>query len=417
MTDALVSFAWIAAAGLLAPVLSFLTGKRVPAVVFLLILGVVIGPFGLELAHDGEAIELISELGLGMLFLLAGMEINPALLKSRQGGHALATWVLCAVLSFAGAMALTDGDAGIAIVLAIALTSTALGTLLPIIKQDGLTDTPVGNSVLVHGAIGELAPVLAMAVLLSARSTLATAVVLVVFFVIALLIAVLPRTVRTLVPAVGWAIRDGAGSTNQTVIRSIVLVLAVLMAVAAVFELDVVLGAFAAGIILRQLLPDRYRGQIESQLEVISYGLLIPAFFVISGMAIDTAVITDRPWFLLGIPVLILVTRGLPLFLRELWTPTGSGLSDWRSKLQLSLYAATGLPIIVAVTGVATSSGILGDEEASLLVAGGALTVLFFPVLASAVGPSPVQDEDATQNQQPSRQSAEQANVQADERT
>lgn len=408
MTDVLVSFAWIAAAGLLAPILAFLTGKRVPAVVFLLVLGVLIGPYGLELAQDGDAIELLSELGLGMLFLLAGLEISPALLKSREGGHALATWVLCIVLSFGGAVALTGGDMGIAVVLAIALTSTALGTLLPILKQADLTATPVGNSVLIHGAIGELGPVLAMAILLSTRSTWVTAVLLVAFFAIALLIALLPRTVRAVVPAVGWAIRDGAGSTNQTVIRSIVLVLAVLMAVAAVFELDVVLGAFAAGIILRQLVPAENRHGLESQLEVIGYGLLIPAFFVVSGMGIDTGVITDRPWFLLAIPALILVTRGLPVFLREMWTPTGSELSGWREKLQVSLYAATGLPIIVAVTGVATSSGLLGSEEASLLVAGGALTVLVFPLLAAMVGPSrkkagsdgaaPAADTDDTDN-------------------
>ncbi|HIW90293.1 MAG TPA: cation:proton antiporter [Candidatus Corynebacterium avicola] len=388
MTDVLVSFAWIAAASLLAPILAFLTGKRVPAVVFLIFLGVLIGPYGLELAQDGDAIELLRELGLGMLFLLAGLEISPSLLKSKEGGHALATWMLCALLSFGGAVALTGGDVGVAIVLAIALTSTALGTLLPILKQSGLTDTSVGNSVLIHGAIGELGPVLAMAVLLSTRSTWTTAVLLLAFFAIALLIALLPRTVRAVVPVVGWAIRDGAGSTNQTIIRSIVLALAVLMAVAAVFELDVVLGAFAAGIILREIVPAENRHGLESQLEVMGYGLLIPTFFVVSGMDIDTSVVIEQPWFLLAIPVLILVTRGLPVFLREMWTPTGSDLSGWREKLQVSLYSATGLPIIVAVTGIAVNSELIGDEEASLLVAGGALTVLVFPLLASAVGPS-----------------------------
>ncbi|WP_420097944.1 cation:proton antiporter [Corynebacterium sp.] len=388
MTDALVSFAWIAAAGLLAPVLAFLTGKRVPAVVFLLILGLVIGPFGAGLAGNGEAVDLLRELGLGLLFLLAGMEINPSMLKSREGGHALVTWVLCLVLSFGGAMVLTSGDAGVSVVLGIALTSTALGTLMPILKQNDLSGTPVGNSVMIHGAIGELAPVIAMAVLLSARTTWASAAVLAVFFVIALIVALVPRTVRTLTPWIGWAIRDGAGSTNQTVIRSVVLMLAVLMAVAAVFDLDVVLGAFATGIILHQIVPDDYRPGLEKQMETVGYGVFIPVFFVTSGMAIDTGVIAERPWFVLGIVPVILLTRGMPVFLREMWTRTGSELQGWREKLEMSLYAATGLPIIVAVTGVATSSGIIGQQEASLLVAGGALTVLIFPLVAPLIGPS-----------------------------
>lgn len=398
MTDALVSFAWIAGAGLLAPVLSFLTGKRVPAVVFLLVLGLVIGPFGVGLASDGEAVDLLRELGLGFLFLLAGLEINPSMLKSREGGNALATWILCLVLSFVGAVLLTSGQTDVAVVLAIALSSTALGTLMPILKQNGLTGTPVGNSVTIHGAIGELAPVIAMAVLLSARTTWASAVVLAVFFVVAAVVAVLPRTVHRLVPAVGWALRDGAGSTNQTVIRSVVLMLAILMAVAAVFDLDVVLGAFATGIILHQIVPDKLLPPLESQLEVVGYGVFIPVFFVTSGMAVDTGVIADHPWFVLAVVPVILLTRGMPIFLRELWTPTGSALTTWRQKLEMSLYSATGLPIIVAVTGVATSSGILDQDDASLLVAGGALTVLIFPLVAPLVGEkSPEGTQEETQ--------------------
>lgn len=396
MTDALVSFAWIAAAGLLAPVLAFLTGKRVPAVVFLLVLGLVIGPFGGELASNGEAVDLMRELGLGLLFLLAGMEINPSMLKSRQGGHALSTWVLCLVLSFGGAMLLTSGDAGVSIVLGIALTSTALGTLMPILKQNSLSSTPIGDSVMIHGAIGELAPVIAMAVLLSTRTTWASAAVLAAFFVVAIVVALVPRTVRTLTPWIGWAIRDGAGSTNQTVIRSVVLMLAVLMAVAAVFDLDVVLGAFATGIILHQIVPDAYRPGLEEQMETIGYGVFIPVFFVTSGMAIDTGVIADRPWFVLAVVPIIFLTRGMPIFLRELWTDTGSELEGWQEKLEMSLYSATGLPIIVAVTGVATASGIIGQEEASLLVAGGALTVLIFPLIAPAVGTPRRKDTTST---------------------
>ncbi|HJG47067.1 cation:proton antiporter [Corynebacterium variabile] len=388
MTDTLIPFAWIAAAGLLAPVLSFATSKKVPAVVFLIILGVLIGPFGLELTTDSEAIDLVRELGLGMLFLLAGMELAPSDLKGKEGRNAILTWIICALLAFGATMALTGGETGTATVLAIALTSTALGTLLPIIRQQGLSGTPVGNSVMIHGAVGELAPVMAMALLLSARTTWATAVILVIFFAVALVIALLPRTVRRVVPWVGWAIRDGVGSTNQTVVRTIVVMLAALMAVASIFELDVVLGAFAGGIIVRQIVPDSALPDLTEKLEVLGYGLFIPAFFVTSGMGIDTGVIGDRPWFLLGLIPVILIARGLPVLLRELGGHTGSSLQGWREKLQLSLYAATGLPIIVAVTEVATSSGLLAEEEASLLVAAGALTVAVFPMVADAVGPT-----------------------------
>lgn len=381
MTDALVSFAWIAAAALLAPVLSSLTRRRIPAVVFLLVLGAVIGPFGLGLASESEAISLLHELGLGLLFLLAGMEINPSSLKSREGKHAAGTWLVSMLLCFGAAHLFTGGNTSMSIVIAIALTSTALGTLLPILKQNGLTGTPVGNSVMIHGAVGELAPVLAMAVLLSARSTWVTAAVLILFFLVAVVVALLPRTVRWM-PRVGRALREGIGSTNQTAMRTFVLILAILMAVAAVFDLDVVLGAFAAGFILREIVPGDLLHDVEKELDVVGYGVFIPAFFVTSGMAIDSSVLVSQPVFILVLVLTILVFRGLPVFLSETLLRTGSSLNGWRQRLEMSLYSSTGLPIIVAVTSVATSADIISQEDASVFVAAGALTVLIFPLSA-----------------------------------
>ena len=61
------------------------------------------------------------------------------------------------------------------------------------------------------------------------------------------------------------------------------------------------------------------------------------------------------------------------------------GVDHRAQKAQLALYSAAGLPIIVAVTEVATSSGLLEESTASLLVAGGALTVLLFPLWALGI--------------------------------
>lgn len=384
LAQSLVWFSWIMAVAVVAPLLSHLTANRIPAVVFLLLGGVAIGPSALGLAGEGSSIAMLSELGLGFLFLLAGFEINPANLKSREGKNAWLTWLLCLVASFLGAWALTGfSDSGTAVVFAIALTSTALGTLMPILKQNGLIGTRLGNSVLVHGAVGELGPVLAMALLLSTRSTGASIVILVGFFAIALLVSFVPRTVSFLAPWTRRAIQQSAGKTNQSVLRLVVLMLATLMAVAAVFELDVVLGAFAAGLILREVVAEDTRHTFENRLNAVGYSVFIPVFFVVSGMAVDLSVVVHYPLILLAILPLILVTRGLPVFLREGFTATGSGLHTWRERTQLTLYSATGLPIIVAVTSVATDAGLLSGTASSLMVAGGALTVLVFPLVAS----------------------------------
>ena len=207
-SNPLVSFAWIMAAAVMAPLISWATGKRVPAVVLLIGAGILIGPHWLGLASTEGGVGLLKQLGLGMLFLLAGYEINPAMIRSREGRTSATTWLVCMGLSFAGACALLHPhNTSTAVVLAIAFTSTAVGTLMPIMKQQQVLHTPVGRSLLVHGAIGEIFPIFAMALLLSARSTWVTAIVLAAFFVIALVVAAIPRTVRFLLP---WTARHGS---------------------------------------------------------------------------------------------------------------------------------------------------------------------------------------------------------------
>lgn len=388
-SNPLVSFAWIMAAAVMAPLISWATGKRVPAVVLLIGAGILIGPHWLGLASTEGGVGLLKQLGLGMLFLLAGYEINPAMIRSREGRTSATTWLVCMGLSFAGACVLLQPhNTSTAVVLAIAFTSTAVGTLMPIMKQQQVLHTPVGRSLLVHGAIGEIFPIFAMALLLSARSTWVTAIVLAAFFVIALVVAAIPRTVRFLLPWTARAMVLNAGATNQTVMRLVLWMLGVLMAVAAVFELDVVLGAFAAGFILRRLVPEKFSEAVEQRLDIVGYSLLIPVFFVCSGMTIDPRAVADKPWLLCILVPLIYVVRGLPVLIRELFFTTGSQLTNVREKIQLSLYAATALPIIAAVTEVAVESQLLSEENASLLVAAGSVTVLIFPFIANMIQPA-----------------------------
>ena len=388
-SNPLVSFAWIMAVAVTAPLISWATGKRVPAVVLLIGAGILIGPHWLGLASTEGGVGLLKQLGLGMLFLLAGYEINPAMIRSREGRTSATTWLVCMGLSFAGACVLLQPhNTSTAVVLAIAFTSTAVGTLMPIMKQQQVLHTPVGRSLLVHGAIGEIFPIFAMALLLSARSTWVTAIVLAAFFVIALVVAAIPRTVRFLLPWTARAMVLNAGATNQTVMRLVLWMLGVLMAVAAVFELDVVLGAFAAGFILRRLVPEKFGEAVEQRLDIVGYSLLIPVFFVCSGMTIDPRAVVDKPWLLCILVPLIYVVRGLPVLIRELFFTTGSQLTNVREKIQLSLYAATALPIIAAVTEVAVESQLLSEENASLLVAAGSVTVLIFPFIANVIQPA-----------------------------
>jgi Kef-type K+ transport system membrane component KefB len=157
----------------------------------------------------------------------------------------------------------------------------------------------------------------------------------------------------------------------------VVLLLVTLTGAAAAFDLDTVLGAFAAGFVLRQLVPEGHVA-LEHKLEGLAFGLLIPVFFITSGMAIDPEAVVEEPFDLVAFVLLILLVRGGMVYLA---TVTGGGF-DRRQSTVVALFGSTGLPIIVAVTSVAVSEGQMTSTNASVLVAGGALTVLVCPLLA-----------------------------------
>ena len=384
MPSTVESLFWITLCGALAPlVVGTVLRRKVAEVVVLLGLGVLIGPHVLDLAVTDEGVSVLRELGLGMLFLLAGYEIELDELVGSGGRRALVAWVasLAAAFVVVGVAGAT-GRIHAEVAVAIALTSTSLGTLLPILKDGGLLDTRFGATLMNHGAYGELGPIVAMAVLLGVRGPLASLVVLAAFAVLALLVHLFSAQLSREGSRVLHVIRLGAETSAQTQVRLVVLLLVTLGASAAAFHLDAVLGAFAAGIILRRLLPEGHEG-LETKLGGLAFGLLIPVFFITSGMAIDPAAVAKEPVALVAFVLLILVVRGGSVYVStRLQRADGERAFDQRQSLAMALFGSTGLPIIVAVTSVAVASGQMTGTNASVLVAGGAFTVLLCPLFA-----------------------------------
>jgi Kef-type K+ transport system membrane component KefB len=374
--EAFRSLAWVLGIAALAPiVLGLLPRIRLAEVVLLIGGGMAIGPYGIGLADTDPRIEFVSQLGLGMLFLLAGIEVDPLALRDRDGARAVGAW--CISLAVAPAWIFLFSHVVVIharVAVAIAMTSTAFGTLLPLLRDTGLQRQRMGKLVMANGAIGEFGPILAMSLLLTQGSTWGGVISLLAFGVIAVglgfvLVRHSPRAERVI-----RVIRRGADTTAQAPIRLIVLLLAVMLAASATLGLDVILGAFVAGAIIRMLLPPDHE-QLFTRLDGLGYGFLIPVFFVVSGMSIDPAVFVERPGTVLLAFVSILLVRGGPVYLLFRHLPG-------RERLQLGLFSATGLPIIVAVTAVAVADGQMSAFGQSIAVAGGMLTVLVLPMLA-----------------------------------
>ena len=363
-----------AAVAALAPVLvALLPGPRIPQVVVLLAGGVLIGPQVLGWA-DRPAIDLLANVGLGFLFLMAGYELDLHLFRERPGRLAIVAWLVTVALAAATVGALAAlGFVRAFVPVALGLTTTALGTLLPILRDNDMLGGRFGRYLLAAGAVGELFPVFAIALFLGASNKFVALGSLVAVGILAVVLSFAPRLVRG--NRLEQILQEGEGSTAQTTVRWTVVLLLLLLLIAEEFGLDVVLGAFLAGIVLRRWAPGDVHS-LEEKLDAIGYGFFIPLFFVASGMSLDIHSIAEAPLRLLVFFVLLLAVRGVPaLFLyRDALPPV--------RRVQLMFLTATALPLLVALAEIGLRNGTMLPENAAALVGAGALSVLVFPMAA-----------------------------------
>ena len=304
----------VATVSALAPVVSALIPRiRVPQVVLLILGGILIGPVGLGI-EVSSALQLIANIGLGFVFLLAGFEIDPAMLLARAGKLALWGWLVSLVLAatLVGLLA-AIGYVHAFVPVALALTTTALGTVLPILREHDLLERTFGHYFLAAGAFGELFPILAIAVFLGVNSRLSALLSILVIALIAVALAASQRMLHG--RRLATIISQGADTSGQTTLRFAVLLLLGLLVLAGDFGLDVVLGAFLAGVVLRHWAPAELHS-FEGKLDAIGYGFFIPVFFVTAGMGIHVQSIVEAPARLFVFLTLLLVVRGLPVLLR-----------------------------------------------------------------------------------------------------
>ncbi|WP_198647281.1 cation:proton antiporter [Staphylococcus capitis] len=237
-------------------------------------MGVIIGPRVLKFSHMTEGVEILREIDMGFLFLLAGFEINTNDLKSKQGKNALITWLLGFSFAILLGLIITKGALDFSIVLGIATTSTALGTLLLILKDANMTDSNIGKSVLIHGAFGELLPIIAMSLLLSTLTPWLSTIILIIFVLLAFVIVITPVRFIRKMPLLGNAILSASHTIIQTTLRITVFILASLTVLTAILSLDIALGAFVAGIFINVIISpfsSEHKKEIEKKIEIVGF--------------------------------------------------------------------------------------------------------------------------------------------------
>ncbi len=280
------------------------------------------------------------------------------------------------------ALAYTIGGvlAAVGIVLSLlytgsAIATTAIGTLIPILSGSGELKTPFGTYLLGAGAVGEFGPILLITLILSTQSALHNAAILVAF--VALAVGVALVAVRASDRTVSL-FESTLEKSSQLAVRWIVVLVFALALLASDLGLDLLLGGFAAGLITRQMLKKREVPGFDSKLTAVAFGVFIPFFFVVSGMQLDINALFASVSGLIKMFAffgLFLVVRGAPALLLY------RGVLDRRGRLALAFFCSTQLPLVLAITTLAESSGHMRASTAASLVGAAVLSTLVYPLL------------------------------------
>jgi len=373
----------VAAAAFAAPLLVDLApGPSVPTIVVEILAGILIGPSVLGLVEVDEPIQVLSQIGLVFLFFLAGLEIA----FDRARGRPLKLAFYGFALSFAVALAVGHGLEAVNLVsaplfVAIVLAATAFGIVVAVLKDAGQATTDLGQLIIVATSVADFGTVILLSLFFSRHgSGVESTLLLLVLFAAAVGAVGVALSRARLSRRLADAVARLELTTAQIGVRGAFVLLVAFVAMAEEFGLEVVLGAFLAGVILNAVGRDDLltSTQLGRRLEAVGFGVFIPIFFVTSGIQFDAGALFGSVAAILLVPIVLLallVVRGLPALLYR------SDI-DRRSVIAVGLLQATSLPFIVAATQIGVELEKITPAAAAGLVAAGLLSVLLFPAVA-----------------------------------
>lgn len=388
----------VAVIAVAAPMLiGFRPSLRIPAVVLEIVAGVVVGPSGLGWVEADLPVSILAVLGLAFLLFLAGLEIDLHRLRGRLLSIALLGFAVTLALGvLAGGGFAAAGWISDPLLLAITLSATSLGLVVPVLKDAGQANSDSGQVTIAGATVADFGAVILLSLLFSSSngSSGERLALLIVFgALIAASVVVITRSGRSM--RLGDVLTALQDTTAEIRVRLAVVLLVGFVVLAERFGLESILGAFLAGAVVGLVDRDSTsHPHFRVKLEAIGYGFLVPVFFVTSGLRLDLTGLLDSPSAMARVPLFLLallLIRGLPALLYV-------STIGRRPALAAALLQATSLPFIVAATQIGMDLGELSAVNGTALVMAGLLSVLIFPPIALGImRGAPTADEPVDQ--------------------
>ncbi len=356
---------------------------RVPSMVSEIIFGIILGRSVLKLEFGGDWLPFLAHLGFLLLMFRAGMEIDFTMLQQQRRGPLLFQAAFFAATL--GCAALVAALLSHGFFVALMLSTTSLGLVMPTLKETGMSRTETGQTILIAATLADFMTLFGI-----------TFYVLYIqqginwhFFLpvpLFLGFGLLLRLGRVWVwwhPTEAERILSIQEDAQEIGVRLSMALLFLFVALSELVRMEPVLGAFLGGSLLAYVF--REKPLLETKLSAMGFGFLIPVFFIHVGMQFDlTHLLKPRMILfsieLLGAALMVKMAPALLLFLRG-WKP--------REVLATGFLLSSRLSLIVAAAAVGVQNGLITPDVKDAVVLMAIVTCFLGPTLFKRITPPP----------------------------
>lgn len=374
-------------------VLAHFKHLRLPIVVGEIVAGMIIGRSGLGLvAQEDPILELLAEFGFVFLMFLSGLEIDFSNLgfgsrrraKLPEEGWSpltigLVSFGLTLVLStLLGFGLLEMGLIRNPLMMALILSTTSLGIVVPVLKEHGLSTGRYGQTLLISSLIADFATMLLITVEVAALSRGLTLDILLIglLFVAFFLVYQFGMHLFNRITTVRRMMQDLVSATAQIKMRAAFAMMLIFVGLSEFLGTEIILGAFLAGAIISLLRRPEDTESVH-HLEAIGYGFFIPIFFIMVGVNFDMRALLSSPSALLLVPLLLIAAVSVKT-LPALVFRKGFG---WRETVAAGFLLSSRLSLIIAASAIGMRLGVISDSVNAAIILVAIISVTTAPLL------------------------------------
>ncbi len=397
--DPFVSLLIITGLAALVPILARQFHRiQLPIVVGEILAGIIVGRSGLNLIEPSETLTFLAEFGFVYLLFLSGLEVDfDALFHTGSGSDegplwksplfmAVVVFLLTVLFGFLSALGLSQlGLVETPLLIGLLLSTTSLGIVVPVLKERNLLGRAYGQALLLAALVADFATLLLLTVVIAVMSQGLTPDLLLIF-VLLVLFALFARLGQQVMQIKAWnrMVEELSAATAQIRVRGAFALMVAWVVVAQALGVEVILGAFLAGVIVSLLAGREEESTLREKLDAIGYGFFIPIFFISVGVGFNLPALLSSPQTILLVILLVVVAYIVKLVPALVFRLRFS----WREAIAGGFLLSSHLSLTIAAAAIALDIGAIDEVVNSAIILVAIVTCTLSPFLFTRLYPA-----------------------------